>query len=188
MSRIFGDLLQIGYVVEDIEATMAHWASRLGVGPWFYMKHLSVPDFTYRGQPSPVRLSLALANSGSMQIELIQQRNEAPSMYLDFRALSSTPTPHDAWCDDHQGVQHLGYGSMDFDADMRRYAALGYTIVQCGTGGSRGPFAYLDTEAHTGTVVEIMDLAHGREALFAGIAAAARGWDGAEPIRTRLPV
>ena len=76
MSRIFGDLLQIGFVVPDIEAAMQHWAERLGVGPWYYIERLDVPDFEYMGQPSPVELSLALANSGDMQIELIQQRNE----------------------------------------------------------------------------------------------------------------
>src|ERR687888_391518 len=84
MSRIFGDLIQNGYVVRDIEAAMRHWIEVLGVGPWFYIEHLAVPDFTYKGQPSPVDVSLALANSGPLQVELIQQRNDAPSLYRDF--------------------------------------------------------------------------------------------------------
>ena len=56
-------------------------------------------DFQYKGQPSPVDISLALANSGTLQIELIQQRNDAPSLYLDFLQAG------------HEGLQHLGYGS-----------------------------------------------------------------------------
>ena len=44
----------------------------------------AVADFQYKGQPSPVDVSLALANAGTLQIELIQQRNDAPSLYLDF--------------------------------------------------------------------------------------------------------
>ena len=31
MSRIFGDVRQDGYVVEDIEAAMKHWTEVLGV-------------------------------------------------------------------------------------------------------------------------------------------------------------
>jgi hypothetical protein len=37
-------------------------------------------DFRYKDQPSSVDVSIALANSGARQIELIQQRNEAASM------------------------------------------------------------------------------------------------------------
>ncbi len=176
MSRIFGDLLQIGYLVTDIERAMAHFVNALGIGPWFYIEHLAVPDFTYMGRPSAVDLSLALANSGAMQIELIQQRNEACSMYRDFLENGAA------------GVQHLGYGTYDFAATLGNALARGYRVGQQGTGGSRGPFAYLDTEEVPGTVVEVMDLAHGRAELFAGIAAAARGWDGRKPVRTTLPV
>src|SRR5262245_31746221 len=66
MSRIFGDIVQNGYVVRDIAAAMRHWIEVLGVGPWFYIERLPAPDFTYKGQPSPVDVSLALANSGPL--------------------------------------------------------------------------------------------------------------------------
>ncbi len=72
MSRIFGDIRQNGYVVRDIESAMKHWTEVLGVGPFFYFERVPVHDFRYRGEPSPVDLSIALANSGALQIELIQ--------------------------------------------------------------------------------------------------------------------
>jgi hypothetical protein len=186
MSRKFGDLLQIGYVVRDIEAAMLHWAEALGVGPWFYIEHLDVPDFLYHGRPSPVDLSLALAHSGMMQIELIQQRNTAPSLYQDF-LVTCGDGPY------HQGAQHLGYGTFNFEADLRRLRWEGYTVAQRGTGGSRGPFAYLDLvgvlwEYHPGTIIELIDLAHGRAELFAAIRDASRGWDGHDPVRRQLPL
>jgi hypothetical protein len=84
MSRIFGAITQNGYVVHDIEAAMRHWIDVLGVGPWFYVERAPIEDFQYQGKPSPVEVPIALANSGARQIELIQQRNEAPSMYRDF--------------------------------------------------------------------------------------------------------
>ena len=38
----------------------------------------------YRGEPCEITLSLALANSGEMQIELIQQEDDTPSIYTEF--------------------------------------------------------------------------------------------------------
>lgn len=175
MSRIFGDVIQNGYVVRDIEAAMRHWIEVLGVGPWFYVEHLPVSDFRYKGQPSPVDMSLALANSGSLQLELIQQHNEAPSLYRDFLNAG------------HEGLQHLGYGTKNYDADLARLLDAGYAIGHSGTIDGRGPFVYLLTEAHPGTIVELFDLRGSRERIFAGIAEAARHWDGRDPIRTTWP-
>ena len=191
MSRLFGDLIQIGYVVQDIEAAMQHWVEVLQVGPWFYIERLDVPDFQYMGRPSPVELSLALANSGAMQIELIQQRNDAPSLYEEF--VYEQPQMYG-------GAQHLGYGTYDWFHTIGAILGEGYACAQQGTGGSRGRFAYFRTDGfqrapgyaatggYPGTIIEVMDLSKGRAELFAGIAAAARAWDGRDPIRTRLPV
>jgi hypothetical protein len=97
MSRFFGAITQNGYVVHDIAAAMRHWIEVLGVGPWFYVEHTPIEDFQYQGHPSPIDVSIALANSGPLQIELIQQRNDAPSMYRDFLAAG------------HEGLQHIAY-------------------------------------------------------------------------------
>lgn len=175
MSRLFGTIDQNGYVVRDIAAAMRHWIEVLGVGPWFYVEHLPVTDFRYRGQPSPVDISQALANSGSLQVELIQQRNDTPSMYRDFLRAG------------HEGLQHLGYGTKQFDADLARLREAGYAIGQSGSVSGRGPFVYLLTETHPGTVVELFDMSGARERIFAGIAEAARDWDVRDPIRTIWP-
>lgn len=83
MSRMFGSINQIGYVVRDIDAAMDRWV-RHGVGPWFYIGDVTVDYFRYRGADSDLKMSVALANSGDLQLELIQQRNDAPPMYKDF--------------------------------------------------------------------------------------------------------
>jgi hypothetical protein len=175
MSRIFGEIIQNGYVVRDIQAAMRHWIEVLGVGPWFYIERVPCTDFQYKGQPSPVDASIALANSGALQVELIQQRNEAPSLYRDFLKAG------------HEGLQHIGYGTHNFEADLHRILQAGYTIGHAGTVAGRGPFVYLLTEGHPGTVVELLDMAGERARIFARIAEAARHWDGTDPIRTTLP-
>jgi hypothetical protein len=171
MSLFFGPIMHNGYVVRDIEAAMRHWVEVLGVGPWFYIEHLLVTDFQYKGQPSAVDLSIALAHSGPLLVELIQQRNDAPSMYHDFLNAG------------HEGLHHVGYGTDRFEANLSRMLGAGYQVGQSGRVGQRWPFVYLLTEAHLGTVVELLDMSPGRERILARIAAAARTWTGKDPIR-----
>ena len=176
MSRLFGAITQNGYVVRDIEAAMRHWIEILAVGPWFYVEHAPIEDFHYKGTPSAVDVSIALANSGSVQIELIQQRNDAPSMYRDFLAAG------------HEGLQHMAYWTRTFDADLQRILDAGYFIGQSGHVGTPGRFIYFLTEAHPGTVIELSETSGPKGRMFERIAEAARHWDGTDPIRTIWPM
>ena len=107
MSRIFGAVCQNGYVVRDIRAAMDHWVNVMGVGPWYYIDRVKTDYFRHRGQDSAMEMSVALANSGDLQIELIQQRNDAPSMYKEF--LDSG----------REGLQHMSYWTRDYQAPLR---------------------------------------------------------------------
>jgi catechol 2,3-dioxygenase-like lactoylglutathione lyase family enzyme len=172
MSRIFGPIRQNGYVVRDVEAALHHWTTVLGVGPFFYFERAPITAFAYRGVTSPLEVSIALCNSGDLQIELIQQRNDAPSMYRDFLAAG------------REGLQHVAYWTNDFEADLQRCLDQGFVVGQQGVaGGANGRFVYFDTEAHPGTVVELSDSSGAKGAFFAHIAEVARTWDGKDPIR-----
>lgn len=50
-------------------------------------------------------------------------------------------------------------------------------------GGEQGRFAYFDTQARPGAIIEIADIRGPKARTFAHIRRAADGWDGAEPIR-----
>ena len=170
MSRRFGDIAQIGYVVTDIEASMQQWI-RHGVGPWFHVERVETDFFRYRGEDSPLEMTVAVANSGPIQIELIEQRNDAPSAYRDFLAAG------------HTGAQHVAYWSTDYRALLDAAVADGYRIVQEGSiGGPQGGFAYLDTDHDPGTMIELSDISGPKGDLFAFVRDAARDWDGSTPI------
>jgi hypothetical protein len=163
---------QNGYVVRDIEVAMVHWTEVLGIGPFFYFENAPVQNFRYHDEPSDLVASIALANSGPLQIELIQQRNDAPSMYRDFLDAGN------------EGLQHIAYWTQQFDAHLDRLRASGYRIGQSGeAGGPDGRFVYLDTESHPGTVVELSEISGNKGRFFEMIAAAARDWDGTDPVR-----
>ncbi len=182
MSRIFGDVRQNGYVVPDIEAALDHWTRVLRVGPFYYFDRVLVEEFQYRGEPSPLEVSIALANSGALQIELIQQRNDAPSMYRDFLSRES-----------RGGLQHVAYWTETFDADMARLGAEGFEVGQSGRIGVDGRFAYFDTESTTespgespvvmpGTIVELSEISGDKGRFFARLAQKAAGWDGRKAV------
>jgi hypothetical protein len=122
MSRLFGPLRQMGYVVPDVEAAMKHWVEVCGVGPWFYADRLPLTSFSYGGKRyDDIHLSIALANSGEMQIELIQQRSDHPSMGRAF--LVANPKG---------GLQHWSSWPENYDEIYQRALANGYVVAQEG--------------------------------------------------------
>jgi catechol 2,3-dioxygenase-like lactoylglutathione lyase family enzyme len=175
MSRVFGEIRQNGYVVRDLGRALDFWTRVMGVGPFFLLEHVTLGDFTFRGRPSPVEMSLAMANSGPLQIELIQQTNDAPSMYREFLDAG------------REGLQHVAYWTDDFDSALARARRAGFEVGQAGSFGADGRFVYFETTGHPGTVVELSETRGIKGRFFRAIAEAARGWDGSEPIR-RVPV
>lgn len=172
MSRIFGAVRQNGYVVRDVQAAMQHWVARIGVGPWFYFDRVRIDWFRHRGQDSAVELGIALANSGDLQIELIEQRNAAPSLYREFLDAG------------HEGLQHVAYWTTEYQALYDRALAAGYVVGHEGQiGGPQGRFAYFDTGGPPGTVVEISDVSGPKGAFFEHVRKASLGWEGSDPIR-----
>ena len=172
MSRFFGNVNQNGYVVRDIDAALEHWTTVMGVGPFFYLETVPIDYFTYKGEPQDLEISIALGNSGDLQIELIQQRNSAPSMYLDFLNAGN------------EGLQHMSYWTKTYQQDYDRAIASGFRVGQEGQiGGEQGRFVYFDTETHPGTIIEMSDISGSKGELFEYIRQESIGWDGSDPIR-----
>jgi len=172
MSRLFGPIDQICWVVPDIETSMKYWSETMGIGPWFAMPHLRPDGFQYKGKPSDVEITLAIAYSGRMQLELIQQHNDAPSMYKDSIDAGRVPGQH-----------HLGFFRRDYDDRLEQVLAAGYEVGHSGTLGGGIRFAYLTTEREPGMIAELVELNDPAEASFVTMHQAALDWDGSDPIR-----
>ena len=171
MSRHIGPIRQLGYVVDDIEAEMEHWSRVMGVGPWFYNPKVPIEDYRYDGTAHEPHNSVALANDGYIQVELIQTRNDAPSMYRDFKARGL------------RGLQHVAYWTDTFDADLARMEEAGFTVKMGGQVGANGRFVYFAEESHPGTVIELSEVLGPKGRMFDMIRAASEGWDGSDPVR-----
>lgn len=177
MSLKFGAVRQLGYVVADIEKAMDHWASALGVGPWFYKEDVGTSEFRYYGKiATPPKLSIALANSGDLQLELIQQRDDAPSLYLDSLKRGG------------ECAQHIAYWTVDdFDKICAQLLDAGYVEGHGGRMGTRGRFAYFVNADLPSGMIEISEMKGGKAEYFAEVKRASLAWDGKERVRAVAP-
>src|SRR5699024_4760269 len=103
-----------------------YWVSTMGIGPWFYNPKVPIEDYRYDGVSYEVENSVALANSGFIQVELIQTRNDVPSMYRDFQEAGFS------------GLQHIAYWTDFFDRDLAEAQAQGFRVKMSGKVGEHG--------------------------------------------------
>jgi glyoxalase/bleomycin resistance protein/dioxygenase superfamily protein len=170
MTPLPGPIRQIGYVVTDLDTALAGWLE-LGIGPWFVIRGLRQRAL-YRGVPCEITLSLALANSGDMQIEVIQQQDPTSSIFTEFLAAG------------RQGFHQLAYWTEDFAATMQAVDVAGWPVVWSGGEDIGTRFAYVESSGCPATIIEIMELTETTEGMGKFIRDAADGWDGSDPIRT----
>jgi catechol 2,3-dioxygenase-like lactoylglutathione lyase family enzyme len=177
MSRLFGPMRQLGFVVRDLDRALQYWTQTLGVGPFFVIRRLPLERFEYRGNPSPPpAVTIAIASSGELQVELIAQADDHPSAFRDRLNAGSDGLQHvSAW------VNKAGY-----DADVARLKAAGVPIAHEGWLPGGGPrFAFFATDhAPGGFQFEVSDVGDPAfSAMGETIRQAAIGWDGSNPVR-----
>lgn len=163
--------MQLGFVVPDLEAAIEHWRNRIGLGPFFVLSSVEFAELWYRKERTNVRMAVALAQWGEVQVELIQQTNAAASIYEDYpgRTLG--------------GLQHVGVMTDSLDAHLARLKPHGIEPVQWGATANGIRFAYVDTGAIPGSMVELIESGPAINEFFALVRGAAQDWDGRDPIR-----
>jgi Glyoxalase/Bleomycin resistance protein/Dioxygenase superfamily len=169
-----GGVVQLGYVVKDIFAALENFSSVLNAGPWIVFEHMALDNGEYRGRPTSLDVSIAMAHAGHVQVELVQQNDDTPSVY--------TEVPEDR----RYGFHHWGLGTTDFDGDLQRLTDRGYEvalIARVEEFNARG--AYLDTKGEMPGWVELIEMVPAVEEMFTDTYKAALGWDGVELVRGR---
>lgn len=162
---------QLGFVVPDIAAAAERWAAVFAVGPFTVLPTMEVAC-TYRGVESGVTLQVAAAQAGPVQVELIQQHCDRPSVFREVFAAHE------------QGFHQICTVTRDYDGKVAHLRSLGYELASEITGPQR--VAYVDTYADFGFFTEIVDADPGFLTMLGKASVKAATWDGTDPVR-RLP-
>jgi catechol 2,3-dioxygenase-like lactoylglutathione lyase family enzyme len=163
-----GGIRQLGFIVPNLEAALEQWTA-LGVAPWLVVRKLTMAGCHYRGVLSEPVISLALANAGDMQFELIQQHDETPSIYREF--LEATGG----------GFNQVAYWVEDVDAVRDGALEAGWSEVWSGeSGGTK--FIYLEHPDAPVAIVELMELNVTTNAMADAIRQAAATWSPGQPV------
>jgi catechol 2,3-dioxygenase-like lactoylglutathione lyase family enzyme len=167
-----GEVMQLAFVPKDFQGALDFWTKTMGVGPFYLNEKIVVDDLRYRGRPSDIDFRVAIGYWGDIQVEIIEQRNDAPSIYKDWRDAG------------HEGLQHVCVVVDDMAKAREICRKAGAEVVQEGKLPG-GEFIYVDTGGGPGTMVEVIQLPQAGLDRFAWMREQARTWDGSDPVRTR---
>jgi len=163
-------LHHIGYVVDDLAAGVQRFSAATGAGPFFAMEHLAFDEVTFDGGPAVYDHSSAFGQWGEVLVELTVVHDARPAGFAAALTAPGTGLGHVAWLAD------------DLAAETARLQAAG---LRCFHTGRSGPVsaAWFDGGALLGHPVEVLQRCDEILGLYAMVRAAARDWDGAQPLR-----
>ncbi len=160
---------QLGFVVDDVLAAAARWARLFAIGP-FHVLPVVDQNAVYPGGPSTVSLQVAVAQAGPVQIELIQQHCDRPSIFREWSRQGTS------------GFHQLATVTDDYDGKKEHYERLGYQLAAESTSG-RFRVAYFDTVADFGFYTEVVERTSRFMAQLEKISQTCADWDGTDPVR-----
>ena len=133
-------------------------------------KHSQMDKQKYRGGPSGVDVSLAVGNSGDVQIELIQCETDAPSVYKEFLDAGRV------------GVHHVGLMPEHYDKARHDYESKGFEAAfECSISGTS--LVYYDTVDAVGHFTELWQKSDAFTDFMKFVRDASIDWDGRDPVR-----
>jgi len=164
------DIMQMCWVVPDLESAIDGWVSSMGVGPFFWFAEVPFTEGRHRERPAEFPdVTAAIAYAGDIQIELVQQDDDQPGVFRDLFPQGTG------------GLHHVAVVCDDYDRDRDAYLAAG---VELAFEGFAGPSrtSWVDTSPTLGFMVELLERSDMRDGFFAHMKKAAQRWDGTEPI------
>lgn len=159
-------IVQNAYVVKNLRVAIEKWSDSLGLGP-FYAVENSRFNCIYRGQGSQLELSVAMAQSGPLNIELIEQINDVPSVYRDIYPKGG------------EGFHHICLFTDNLEADKTHYRSLGYEIAFEGDMGVY-KFCYVDSFSSMGHMIELVEDTPEIRGVYEKVRKGAETWQGGE--------
>jgi catechol 2,3-dioxygenase-like lactoylglutathione lyase family enzyme len=140
-----GPIIQIAWVVDDIEVTERLLSEQFGAGAWTRIPDIEFPAeaTTYRGRPSALVAHVSLAYAGDLQLELIQPVS-GESVHTEFLAAKGP------------GLHHVCFETDDLGAACARAEEAGHNVAMRGSMmDGEIEFAYLDCSSAGAPYLEL---------------------------------
>jgi len=144
--------VQIGIVVRNLDRATHLLTSLFGIGPFCFIEwpNRAGSKYFYRGQEEHIKIRLAFAQVGALELELIQPLEGERNAYREFLDRRGG------------GIHHVLFEVDDMDQAVRSLSENGVEVLQAGTGIRPGTrWALMDTEDLVGFFLELRHRAAG---------------------------
>ena len=168
----FGRIVQVAYLVSDIDAAMEHWLRQAGLGPWTCFRNIEL-ETEFDANTFTMHIHEALAYTGELQIQLVQSLDgpEVVTPYQPFVAAGR-------W-----GVHHVAFFADDIEAAVERAKGQGFDRHCAMRDKSGYRYYYCQSSAMPDVWIELLESYPALHDIFDQGIAAASAWDGRDPIR-----
>jgi hypothetical protein len=140
------EIIQIGIVVKDINASTSAWAKFLNqqVPQIFLTDGFDKTQAEYMSKPCYGRIYQSFFRLKNVEIELIQPIDEKPSVWLDFLNAKG------------EGIHHIAFKVTDMASNINTYQKEGHPLIQKGEFPG-GRYAYLDAMSSMRVILEFLE-------------------------------
>ncbi len=138
-------MVQVGFIVADVEASAKTWADFLGIevpGSSIASSHELNPT-QYMTVSTDAKAKLAFINLGNITIELIEPLGK-PSTWADFLE------------EEGEGIHHIAFDIKDMDTRISEFEKFGIPLIQHG-GWETGEYGYMDGREKLGVIIELLE-------------------------------
>jgi catechol 2,3-dioxygenase-like lactoylglutathione lyase family enzyme len=156
-----GPIIQVAWVVRDLDAIESLLTDQFGVRSWVRMDgiHFGPDTCTYRGAPADFTADISLSYAGDLQLEIIRPV-AGESIYTEFLE-SMGP-----------GLHHVCFETEDMDVAVANAETAGLEVVQRGSmAGGLMEFAYVEAATAGAPYIELARLSPDMRALYNDIQA-----------------
>lgn len=138
-------VIQVGLIVENIEATVQAWSRLLGVeAPAVQITDpLEKANTNYKGEPTRAQAKLAFFDLGQVTLELIEPMGE-PSTWNDQLVAHGS------------SLHHIAFEIQGMEEHLRGLAENGMPLIQRGEYVG-GRYAYVDGQQKFGAILELLE-------------------------------
>lgn len=164
-------VVQLAYFVRDAEQAALRAAERLGAGPFFLIPRIELAWGEHRGRPQTFLHTSAYGQWGGVMLEFVQQDEEGPSPFRDL------------YRPGEEGLHHVAQMVDSLPETYRDCERQGLALAARAATRTGTEFAFVDSVALLGHMIEVYEKAPGLLAFYERVRAAAVGWNGQDAIR-----